>query len=438
MKRIDLTGKTFGDLKVTGYAGDRKWFCRCSCGKELTVDGGSLRKGIAHSCGHDNPKAFKDMTGEKFGEWEVLEYSEYGYWKCKCSCGNIKNVAGWHLRKGLTKSCGHDKTGFANYEYNKDREVQRVKTDDIEVGDTVGKWTILEDVDAKNFKCKCSCGNVRIISKYNLKIGKSTSCGECSFEDLTGRQFGEWTVIRYADNSKWVCKCSCGEIREVWKQDLINGRSKCCGCKNASILTEEMLSALIVDFTIANNRKPTVDDIAKITGYSKIYIKYLIKQYNIDAVDIKYSTSSYEYEIIDFIESINQNIAIEQSNRTVLKDDDCTLEIDIYLPEYKLGIEVNGDYWHSTKYVDKYYHKIKTDKCEKLGIRLIHVFEHEWNNETLRNKIKDLIKDILTDRESVYARKCKVDNISNDDYTEFLNKYHLHNSANSEIKIGLT
>ncbi len=36
-------------------------------------------------------------------------------------------------------------------------------------------------------------------------------------------------------------------------------------------------------------------------------------------------------------------------------------EIDIYLPDLKIGFEFNGLYWHSSKYKDKYFHIDKTN-----------------------------------------------------------------------------
>ena len=52
-----------------------------------------------------------DLTGQKFGRWEVLAYSERKangkhYWKCQCSCGTIRSVNGENLRDGTSKSCG--------------------------------------------------------------------------------------------------------------------------------------------------------------------------------------------------------------------------------------------------------------------------------------------------------------------------------------------
>jgi hypothetical protein len=49
--------------------------------------------------------------GDKFGEWEVIskttsDKNRNTKWLCKCSCGKIKSVYGYHLRKGNTLSCG--------------------------------------------------------------------------------------------------------------------------------------------------------------------------------------------------------------------------------------------------------------------------------------------------------------------------------------------
>lgn len=52
----------------------------------------------------------KDLTGMKFGKWEVLEFSHFSknresYWLCKCDCGAIKFVKGNNLLQGASKSC---------------------------------------------------------------------------------------------------------------------------------------------------------------------------------------------------------------------------------------------------------------------------------------------------------------------------------------------
>ena len=54
---VDLTGKRFGMLTVTGPSRDHNnkivWLCRCDCGKDHVVTGGNLQRKIAgtKSCG---------------------------------------------------------------------------------------------------------------------------------------------------------------------------------------------------------------------------------------------------------------------------------------------------------------------------------------------------------------------------------------------------
>ena len=51
-----------------------------------------------------------------------------------------------------------------------------------------------------------------------------------------GDTFNHWTVIAEALsralNHYYVCRCVCGEEREVFRGSLLGGRSKSCGCKN--------------------------------------------------------------------------------------------------------------------------------------------------------------------------------------------------------------
>lgn len=56
MRRIDLTGKIFGKLKVLKYVGkteNRKsiWLCQCTCGNKKNIKAYNLRCGDSKSCG---------------------------------------------------------------------------------------------------------------------------------------------------------------------------------------------------------------------------------------------------------------------------------------------------------------------------------------------------------------------------------------------------
>lgn len=54
--------------------------------------------------------------------------------------------------------------------------------------------------------------------------------------DLTGRVFGELTVIRFSPEDsgrnypKWLCRCSCGVVKAFSQGHMIQGKSRSCGC----------------------------------------------------------------------------------------------------------------------------------------------------------------------------------------------------------------
>ena len=126
------------------------------------------------------------------------------------------------------------------------------------------------------------------------------------------------------------------------------------------------------------------------------------------------------------------DIDYEFNNRTEIKK-----EIDIYFPSYKLGIEVNGLYWHSEIYKDKYYHLNKTILCQKQGIQLLQVFEDEILNKP--QIVKSIIKSKLGIIEyRIYARKCQIREINDNKLIRnFLETNHIQGFVGSNVKIGL-
>ena len=53
-------------------------------------------------------------------------------------------------------------------------------------------------------------------------------------KDLIGQRFGRWEVIGTAlprnKRKYWLCRCDCGEEREVSQESLLRGTSRSCGC----------------------------------------------------------------------------------------------------------------------------------------------------------------------------------------------------------------
>ena len=102
--------------------------------------------------------------------------------------------------------------------------------------------------------------------------------------------------------------------------------------------------------------------------------------------------SKVELELLDFIKQYFPNA---HKDNELIKPQ----ELDIVIPELKLAIEYNGNYWHSVEhYLEKYgnldeyygYHLNKTIETNKKGYRLIHIWENEYNN--LIPKLKDILE----------------------------------------------
>jgi predicted nucleic-acid-binding Zn-ribbon protein len=143
--------------------------------------------------------------------------------------------------------------------------------------------------------------------------------------------------------------------------------------------------------------------------------------------------SNSETEISEYIKSIGID-NIEEQNRSILNG----REIDIYLPDYKLGIEYDGTNWHSEKYgKDKWYHMNKTMDCHDKGIRLIHIFEDEYlnNKELIFHKLSHILR---KDKgvQKIPARKTEIREIEYETAKDFLNKFHTQGSASSTIYLG--
>jgi hypothetical protein len=89
--------------------------------------------------------------------------------------------------------------------------------------------------------CQCDCGQTCCIKSYNLKIGKTKSCGclpsGSTKEDITNQRFERLIVLDYlkqnsSRDSIWLCQCDCGSLTQSSRRNLISGSSKSCGCYN--------------------------------------------------------------------------------------------------------------------------------------------------------------------------------------------------------------
>lgn len=113
-----MVGQRFGKLTVIEQSKDEcgcvKWVCQCDCGNITVVRGSSLRSGGTKSCGCKRYDKLIDLTGKTFGNLKVVRRvenspkSNNARWECVCEkCGNTVVVVSWLLMNSDPDShCG--------------------------------------------------------------------------------------------------------------------------------------------------------------------------------------------------------------------------------------------------------------------------------------------------------------------------------------------
>ena len=149
---------------------------------------------------------------------------------------------------------------------------------------------------------------------------------------------------------------------------------------------------------------------------------------------------SMETELIDFIRKLDATIQIEVHNRSILEGK----EIDVYLPEYKIGFECNPTWTHNSSCSDPWgnpckhykYHADKSKLAQSKGVFIYHIFGYEWTHR--KDAIKSQIINLLgCNHDKVYARNTEVVEVLSLDALEFLDNNHRQGRAQASVRLGL-
>lgn len=126
-----------------------------------------------------------------------------------------------------------------------------VKAKDL-MGQRFGMLTVIKYSGNRKWLCRCDCGNEKEIFAQNFKSGRTTNCGcvfkKESFVDLTGQRFGKLIVLGISNKNEytWLCKCDCGGEKIVHGDNLKKGSTNSCGCLRINDLTGKRFGKLKV------------------------------------------------------------------------------------------------------------------------------------------------------------------------------------------------
>ena len=323
------------------------------------------------------------------------------------------------------------------------------------VGKRFGKLVVIEECGRNNhkqvlWKCKCDCGNKEyvIATTNSLNSGRVVSCGCRKKKDLTGERFGKLVALYPTDKKTssrqiiWKFRCDCGREVEKVGASVSFGHVRSCGmCRN------EYLESVIVDYSNMEfdgfkviKRFPTTETKSvpylckcNYCGNEFIVTDHALRQNCVHSCGCTYG-SRLELEVYNYIRSVKEDIKIYRQYN-IFND---KREVDIYLPDYKLAIEVNGSFIHSSEgnrlsSKSHNYHFNKFLDAKKNNIRLITIFDIDWGD-----KVKDIIRDIISSKNKVFARNCICKEIDKKESNLFFDKYHLYGGNNmSNYNYGL-
>jgi len=144
-----------------------------------------------------------------------------------------------------------------------------------------------------------------------------------------------------------------------------------------------------------------------------------------------------EQDVVDFIQELIPDKQIIRNDRSIISP----LELDIWLPDYNIGIEVNPTSTHNSSGLlypglRKDYHVEKSLLVKDNNIQLLHIFGHHWTNK--RDIVKSMIRNLFKlNINKYYARSLEVRTVTSDDSLNFLKNNHIQGATTGSVRLGL-
>jgi hypothetical protein len=288
----------------------------------------------------------------------LTKYSEYENGKSRlhiqCSCGNIFETNLYNIRQGSSKftslkcksCCSREvQLNYWKSDKIKDRKDSSIKVMIEDINNyfmSVNSLTRCVGRVGQTIYLICGCGEEFICVFSSLPELRDRKCRNCILSnsaEVRGSKYLEickdlipsnYEILEYSTSSRgfFSLKCQCGCIFETTLTTLQLGGGKCPNCFPRLI-------------------------------------------------------SQKEIEVRGFVESM---YTVESNSRKIIPPK----EIDIYIPELKVGIEFNGDYWHLQHSLE--YHPMKYNMAKEKGIELLFLWEHTYSAEDWQELIKRALK----------------------------------------------
>ena len=169
----------------------------------------------------------------------------------------------------------------------------------------------------------------------------------------------------------------------------------------------------------------------------------IVRRINPNIIPINRHAGSIHEKTLDYLTSLG----FKEGDDFIVNDRKsiAPLEIDFYFPKQNVGIEVNDIATHNTTInvfgsspKPKNYHMEKSRLAKEKGIRLIHAWEHYFNNEQQYRVLQNAIKHALGLSEiHVYARNTYVKEVPNVSLKSFFNENNIQGFRGAKTAYAL-
>ena len=194
----------------------------------------------------------------------------------------------------------------------------------------------------------------------------------------------------------------------------------------------------IQDYIQTHQEWPSKSNLSKTLGLAPITVSLYINHYQLNHLVKPTSTSNRVKTTIALLKELN--IPYELNNRQLLHNKQ---EIDIWLPQYNLGLEVNPVSTHTIDdskwgFTSKTYHQDKALQARKQGIGLIHLYDDDFKDPRKWAVLKEQLFSLTQTKQKIGARECTIKEITKQTAQTFLNQYHFQGADQSAaVRLGI-
>lgn len=153
-----------------------------------------------------------------------------------------------------------------------------------------------------------------------------------------------------------------------------------------------------------------------------------------DCCGIKFGSSS-QHAVTEYCK-LHTDKEVEVNKKRILND---KWELDIYIEELAIAIEYDGLFWHSYNRNEtpdeRRKHLDKTTQCLDKGIKLIHIFEHEWVKKP--DIVKSRLRSLMGSADRIYARQCTIVELTTKEARQWFEATHIQGFVGQVICYGL-